>query len=148
MTYLHPTEYAVIPKQWVIVKHKRVGDVVAAMMPYPGPDDQYACAGDEAYTKGLSSRDGITQAHVQYMRDKCGRCPVLEACREYGIAHESFGMWGGLTEADRKVIRRERGQVMVEPHLAHEYGMGDEWFAMLNLGKAKEDWNSAEDQAD
>jgi hypothetical protein len=30
----------------------------------------------------------------------CACCPVLAACRELG-AHEPFGIWGGLTPAER-----------------------------------------------
>lgn len=134
MTYLNPLEYNVIPRQWRVVKHRQAGDVVAAMLPYPGPDDLFACAGDDAYTADMSPRAGVTRAQVEYMRGKCSRCPVQMACMEYGIAHESSGMWGGLTEAERKTVRRERGQIMVEPHTAYEYGLGDNWFDMLNPG--------------
>lgn len=39
----------------------------------------------------------------------CERCPVVDACAEWGIAHEIHGIWGGLTEAQRRTIRRQRG---------------------------------------
>ena len=39
----------------------------------------------------------------------CQHCPVLAECAEWGIANEEHGIWGGLTEAQRRVIRRERG---------------------------------------
>ncbi len=33
----------------------------------------------------------------------CARCPVLRECREHALAtHEPYGVWGGLTEADRE----------------------------------------------
>jgi WhiB family transcriptional regulator, redox-sensing transcriptional regulator len=38
----------------------------------------------------------------------CSQCPLHDACREHGIRHERFGVWGGLSEADRKKIRRTR----------------------------------------
>jgi len=32
----------------------------------------------------------------------CARCPVLMACRRYALqAQEAYGVWGGLTEAER-----------------------------------------------
>jgi len=39
----------------------------------------------------------------------CTGCPLLEACRNYALAaYEPNGVWGGLTPADRKRLRRER----------------------------------------
>ncbi|MBW4818401.1 WhiB family transcriptional regulator [Rhodococcus qingshengii] len=33
----------------------------------------------------------------------CNRCPVLQACREHAlIMAEAYGIWGGMTERDRK----------------------------------------------
>lgn len=35
----------------------------------------------------------------------CARCPVLMTCREHALAtREPFGVWGGLSEADREAI--------------------------------------------
>ena len=37
----------------------------------------------------------------------CGRCPVLEQCREYALtARETYGTWGGLDELERKAMIR------------------------------------------
>ena len=33
--------------------------------------------------------------------DICSKCPVVEPCREYGIATQSSGIWGGETEEQR-----------------------------------------------
>jgi WhiB family transcriptional regulator, redox-sensing transcriptional regulator len=38
----------------------------------------------------------------------CRNCPCLEACRERSI-EERFGIWGGLSEVERRVIRKRRG---------------------------------------
>lgn len=35
-------------------------------------------------------------------------CPVLMQCREWGLANEVFGIWGGLSERDRSKERRRR----------------------------------------
>jgi WhiB family redox-sensing transcriptional regulator len=33
----------------------------------------------------------------------CAQCPVLEPCRDYALENrEEFGVWGGLSEADRR----------------------------------------------
>lgn len=35
----------------------------------------------------------------------CARCPVIEQCREHALAvREPYGVWGGLTEAERRQI--------------------------------------------
>lgn len=32
----------------------------------------------------------------------CGRCPVIEACRRHAMdQRELYGVWGGMTEAER-----------------------------------------------
>ena len=37
----------------------------------------------------------------------CHECPVELACREYGIDNETIGVWGGLSERERKRLRRD-----------------------------------------
>lgn len=39
----------------------------------------------------------------------CRGCVVREACLEYALANgEKFGIWGGLSERERRRIRRQR----------------------------------------
>lgn len=38
----------------------------------------------------------------------CFKCPHRTECAEWGIKHESFGIWGGLSANDRRKIRRKR----------------------------------------
>lgn len=40
-------------------------------------------------------------------RAVCRTCPVMAECREYGMA-ERFGVYGGLTERERRRVRRNR----------------------------------------
>jgi WhiB family redox-sensing transcriptional regulator len=39
----------------------------------------------------------------------CQPCPSIEPCAEWGIAHEKHGVWGGLSPAQRILIRARRG---------------------------------------
>jgi hypothetical protein len=41
----------------------------------------------------------------------CSRCPVRAECLEYALLHqERFGIWGGLSERERRsIIRGRRG---------------------------------------
>lgn len=42
-------------------------------------------------------------------REICDGCPVRAECAEFAIEHgEEFGVWGGLSERERRAIRRER----------------------------------------
>ncbi|PNV31903.1 WhiB family transcriptional regulator [Streptomyces sp. DH-12] len=37
----------------------------------------------------------------------CGRCPLTRACREWALSEgEDSGVWGGLSEQERRVMRR------------------------------------------
>ena len=39
----------------------------------------------------------------------CADCPVTESCLEYALANdERFGIWGGLSERERRRVRRLR----------------------------------------
>lgn len=40
-------------------------------------------------------------------RAVCARCPVTDACLEYGL-REPDGLWGGLSPRQRARLRRER----------------------------------------
>jgi len=37
----------------------------------------------------------------------CSRCPVKVECKEAGMT-ENFGIWGGTSERQRKILRRKR----------------------------------------
>jgi WhiB family transcriptional regulator, redox-sensing transcriptional regulator len=35
----------------------------------------------------------------------CTRCPVIEACRRHALeVHEPYGVWGGMTVAEREAL--------------------------------------------
>lgn len=39
----------------------------------------------------------------------CAHCPVSEECREYAIDNNiRDGIWGGMTERERRALRRRR----------------------------------------
>lgn len=50
--------------------------------------------------KGGSTRDA---------KRVCSACPVRDECLDYAMAHdEKFGIWGGLSERERRRLRRAR----------------------------------------
>jgi len=74
--------------------------------PIPAPwTDQALCAqtDPEAFfpEKGGSSREA---------KRVCRACPVRAECLEYALAFdERFGIWGGLSERERRRLKRQRG---------------------------------------
>lgn len=44
-------------------------------------------------------------------REICDGCQVREQCLEWALEHaEKFGIWGGMSERERRRIRRERSR--------------------------------------
>lgn len=67
---------------------------------------------------GWMSRASCTRSHIDmFPTDEVGRdhakavcevCPVREPCGEYALNNDiDAGVWGGLSEADRRRIKRE-----------------------------------------
>ncbi|MEV7418551.1 WhiB family transcriptional regulator [Streptomyces sp. NPDC089919] len=57
----------------------------------------------------------------------CARCPVMVACREHALLQpEPYGVWGGLTAAERRVVlarrRRRAGELRQNPSPAAAAG--------------------------
>lgn len=49
-------------------------------------------------------------ASTRKAKELCNACEVQEHCLEYAIVNaEKFGIWGGLSERERRKIRKERG---------------------------------------
>ncbi|MFZ4519640.1 MAG: WhiB family transcriptional regulator [Microthrixaceae bacterium] len=48
-------------------------------------------------------------ASTKEAKQVCQGCVVREECLEYALANgEKFGIWGGLSERERRRIRRQR----------------------------------------
>lgn len=63
-----------------------------------------ACAGmdPELFHPERGDNDTTDEA-----RAVCESCPVMYRCRWHALAHrEKYGMWGGLSERQRRQIRR------------------------------------------
>jgi hypothetical protein len=42
----------------------------------------------------------------------CSQCSHQTECAEWGIQKEDFGVWGGLSELDRRLIRRKKNIIL------------------------------------
>jgi WhiB family transcriptional regulator, redox-sensing transcriptional regulator len=80
------------------------------MLRRPDQFESPSCAtvGGDYWFPELES-GGITQAEAKIAKSICYSCPHKVECAEWGIYKERFGIWGGLTDMDRRHIRRSRG---------------------------------------
>ena len=52
---------------------------------------------------------GPALLQVQDAKALCGRCPVVEQCRQWALDFgEDAGVWGALSEDERRAIKRPR----------------------------------------
>lgn len=50
-------------------------------------------------------------ASTKEAKEVCRGCPVKEECLEFALQNvEKFGIWGGLSERERRRIRRQRSE--------------------------------------
>lgn len=47
----------------------------------------------------------------------CGSCLHKTECAEWGIKHERFGVWGGLSAEERKDVRRKKNILLETPDI-------------------------------
>ncbi len=52
---------------------------------------------------------GIAVEHVDAAKRICATCTVREPCLEFALAsNQDAGVWGGLTEDERRTLKRAR----------------------------------------
>lgn len=64
--------------------------------------------GPKYYFAEDDGRD-LTASIRKDIKTLCNSCEHKFDCAEWGIHKELWGIWGGLTIADRRAIRRKRG---------------------------------------
>jgi WhiB family transcriptional regulator, redox-sensing transcriptional regulator len=53
---------------------------------------------------------GPAAGQVARAKAVCRRCPVRDQCLEFALdSGQAFGVWGGMTGEERRLIRRRRG---------------------------------------
>ena len=50
----------------------------------------------------------------------CASCDIIDACRDWGIKHESYGIWGGMSPSERKRYRTKHRIVLSSPTTVDE----------------------------
>jgi WhiB family redox-sensing transcriptional regulator len=55
----------------------------------------------------------LRDREIEKAKRICRRCPVLSVCREWALdTGEPYGVWGGLTSAERRVARARRKELV------------------------------------
>lgn len=75
----------------------------------------YADKKDENALDKTTFAERYRQARIDtdMAKNICNECPVMVECLNYALHHESYGIWGGLTERERQTMRRIRNVKMV-----------------------------------
>lgn len=45
---------------------------------------------------------------IRMAKAVCATCPVLEECLQYATEHQLTGIWGGMTDRERKIRKWEK----------------------------------------
>ena len=45
----------------------------------------------------------------------CNTCPIVNECLDWGLHHESNGIWGGTSAVAREDIRKKRNIKLIDP---------------------------------
>lgn len=66
----------------------------------------------------FEARDGAShQWETKVVISVCQSCPIQVECQEWAIAHQEYGVFGGLTQSQRRHIRKLRGWAINTPYL-------------------------------
>ncbi|GAA2660631.1 WhiB family transcriptional regulator [Streptomyces lunalinharesii] len=102
----------------MLLPHQALQD--AAVVPSPrghardeaGPwHAEAVCRRDEAGLFFAPSKEPTAArlAREEAAKRVCARCPVMVECREHALLQpEPYGVWGGLTAAERRVVLTRR----------------------------------------
>jgi WhiB family redox-sensing transcriptional regulator len=93
--------------------------VDSAKAPAPRPDDpgwdeggwrsRAACRGEDPELFFPIGTTGPAVAQIAKAKQVCAQCPVREACLDFALSSgQRYGIWGGLTEDERRTLRRRR----------------------------------------
>jgi hypothetical protein len=61
------------------------------------------------------AKEMFTHDEEKMFERMCIECPAMQACLEWGLAHERYGVWGGTTPPMRHKIRQRIGWDLTEP---------------------------------
>lgn len=85
-------------------------DLLDFLEPAAAWRDQAACIGDDTerfFPAG--STGGEAAGHIAEAKEVCASCKARQQCLDYALDKgQHDGIWGGLTEDERRTLRRKR----------------------------------------
>jgi WhiB family transcriptional regulator, redox-sensing transcriptional regulator len=70
-----------------------------------------ACRWTDAELHFPIGTTGSSVPQIEAAKSVCGACPVVSECREYALDNGiTDGIWGGLTEGERRAVARRRSR--------------------------------------
>ena len=82
---------------------------------------QHDLTNTEWFTDGfeflLAAIDKLTAEVAGRAKAICAGCRVIDDCRDWGLGHELYGIFGGLSEKQRRQIRGSKGLTLRRPEL-------------------------------
>ncbi|MFD8789421.1 WhiB family transcriptional regulator [Streptomyces vinaceus] len=68
---------------------------------------QAACRGEDPELFFPIGNTGPALLQIEEAKAVCRRCPVMEHCLQWALdANEHSGVWGGLSEDERRAMKR------------------------------------------
>lgn len=88
---------------------------------------------DDGACTGMTETHGAAEVSAIFFPERgaslrrakaiCAECPVRERCLEHALTQpEKYGVWGGLSEQERRVMRKERGLRGTKPKAVIHHG--------------------------
>ncbi|SEG87319.1 WhiB family transcriptional regulator, redox-sensing transcriptional regulator [Actinacidiphila yanglinensis] len=71
---------------------------------------QAQCRGEDPELFFPVSSAGSGMMQTEKAKSVCRRCPVREQCLEWALENGQYGVWGGLSEDERRGMRRRAGR--------------------------------------
>lgn len=77
--------------------------------------DKASCRTEDPNLFFASEVTPAGQANIRHAKVICWRCPSMYQCGQWAIdTRQGFGVWGGVSERERRAILRRRGIRLVE----------------------------------
>jgi hypothetical protein len=90
-------------------------DVVAYELKYDQKQWKNAsCAGIDTEFF-YPAKDKFEEGEAELLKRICVDCPAMQACQEWGVAMERYGVWGATTPFERFAIRKRLNIMVSDP---------------------------------
>ena len=77
-----------------------------------------AQVGGDLFFPDKENEGKLVRLSIASAKSICRSCQHITECAEWGIHKERYGIWGGLTDSDRRRIRRQRRITLEEEQSA------------------------------